>query len=114
MKAINRTALLFQPKQPFIDWLNDNDKSSYVYKLNERKNESGLYLIEEAKGYKEVQNLLSKNYKNYFERELEKYPFDKQTWPDTSDFEIFKQWLDFTYHTLVYDTCDLPLEKEEL
>lgn len=33
MVPINRTAILLQPKQPFINWLNRFEKSDYVYSM---------------------------------------------------------------------------------
>jgi hypothetical protein len=113
MRSINRTALLFQPKQPFIDWLNIHETSDYVYKLKERRNDAGLFLIEEAKNIAYIKNLINDKFQYFFELELCKYPFGKETWPDTGSLKIFEEWIDFTYHTIVEDMCELPIESEQ-
>ena len=112
MRSINRTALLFQPKQPFIDWLNENEESGYVYRIDERRNDAGLFLIEEVKSISEIRNLIDDQFTYFFELALDKYPFSKETWPDISNFMVFEKWMDFTYHTIVEDMCDLPLSRE--
>lgn len=111
MNSINRTAILFQPKQPFIDWLNRYEESGYVYRINERRNDSSLYLIEGIKSIDNFKQLISEKFKLFFELELDKYPFSKDTWPDTSDYKVFEEWIDFTYHSIVIDLCDLPLNR---
>ncbi|GAB6098119.1 hypothetical protein JCM14469_43750 [Desulfatiferula olefinivorans] len=112
MKIINRTALLFQPKQPFIDWLNQHETSEYVYKLNERRNDGSLFLIEEVKNIDEIKTLIEDKFEYFFKFELDKYPFGRESWPNTNNFETFVNWIDFTYHTIVEDMCDAPIKWE--
>ena len=112
MKSINRTALLFQPKQPFIDWLNQHETSSYVYELNERRNDAGLYLIDEINGVADIKNLMNDNFSYFFELELSKYPFDKESWPNIKNYRTFVEWIDFTYHTIIEDMSESSIHRE--
>jgi hypothetical protein len=114
MHSINRTAILFQPKQPFIDWLNRNEESGYVYKIAERRNDCSIYLIEEIKSVNAIKRMISLKFKYFFEQALDKYPFSKDGWPDTSSLAVFEEWIDVTYHTIVLDMCDLPLVRDSV
>lgn len=114
MKTINRTAVLLQPKRPFIDWLNKNERTGYIYHLDDRQNDAGLYLVDVTDNFPSIQDLIRRNFTWFFEKELNKYPYDRESWPDTSNFNVFKSWLDCSYHTIIEDLSEGPVQEVSL
>src|SRR5437016_14599518 len=59
MRTWNRTAVVIVPKQPLLDWLHSVDPTSADVTLRDLRNDPTIYLLAEAEGDSEAENLLA-------------------------------------------------------
>lgn len=99
---INRTAIILQPLQPFLDWF----ANLYPDEINE-VGKITTYLIDVEND--DVEGWLKKKYDKLFMLELDGWHTNKKEWPQKRNYKMFKQWFRVELSTLVYD-----LEKEPI
>jgi hypothetical protein len=105
---INRAALLLRYKTPAVQWINeafpgeDNPGITAASVNRERV----VYLISDKDGESDesVRVWVRKNFKVLLEAELERWYTDADLWPQRRDFNLFLDWFDVEYHTVVIDT----------
>jgi hypothetical protein len=106
---INRCVLIVKPKQPFLDWLHSWDEDRYT--LDDVREESTAYLIPEYQMLDERMEILADLHQWIFAEELFSWHTDESVWPEIGDLEMFLEWFDVEFHSMVYDLADnLPLE----
>lgn len=115
MIPVNRQALYLAPKKPLIDWVNyvfpGEDKISSEEPLS---NDWGtVYLVPEFLSEEDFKEWLKENYQAFFEQELYEWCEDEAQWPNPLTWELFEEWFHFSFQSVVLDTIDLPLEKED-
>ena len=81
--------------------------------LEELAVDSTIYLIDEAESEDECSEFLISNYESFFEFELSAWYQDESIWPENRTYEMFEQWFDVRLHTIILDTVEQPIEKEE-
>ena len=54
MEAINRSAIVVKPAQPFLDWLHRVDPTSAQLTLDDLSLEPTIYLLPECQGKEEA------------------------------------------------------------
>ena len=109
MSEINRSLVILKPKQPFLDWtrtLEDEDKDLTLEQLAE---DSIAYLIPELWQDFDQQSLLQSYYDVLFEEQLAGWSMDETTWPQKRNLEMFLNWFEVEFHSLVFDVCDEPI-----
>ncbi len=107
---LNRTALIFRPAQPYIDWarsLPDTDEISPNI-----DGEQTVYLVEEIYDDDHLEDILKQIYSTIFEQELQGWYLDESLWPKKRTFSMFKEWFTIEYHTCIQDLMDAPLEDD--
>lgn len=105
---VKRTAMLLKAKQPFFDWLKSidpNDEPSELMK------EGDVYLLPDYEEVKEMENWLKKNFDDIFSDQLNKWYIDEELWPKNRTLKMFKEWFDYSLHTMVWDTEVKFIEK---
>jgi len=58
MNAINRTAIVVRPGQPFLDWVYRADATSNELSLEELRREPKVYLLPECENEEEAREYL--------------------------------------------------------
>lgn len=96
MKIVNRGFITVRPKQPFVDWANQQD-AEFQINLNA---EPSVYLIEED--FFEVDPIIESNYKAIFECELLAVSDNEDGFPEIK-MGVFKDWFSLEVGSTVID-----------
>ena len=105
---VKRSALILKPKKPFFDWLNSIDANDSELTLHD---ESSVYLLPDFEEKLQMQNWLKKNFDELFCDQLNNWYIDDTLWVKNRTFEMFKEWFDYSMHTMIWDTLEEPIEK---
>lgn len=74
--------------------------------------EPEVYLLPEYASDSEREELLADFFDMVFEWELIGWWGEQSDWPKNRDLNMFKQWFDVTFHSVVEDLVDEPLEDD--
>ena len=86
---INRAAVILKYKTPAVKWVNDADTPDIFNQW------------------------IKKNFKAFFENELEGWYTDERLWPKKRNLKLFYEWFEVECHSVIVDTVDLPIEDDE-
>ena len=109
MATLNRSAVVVEPKQPFLDWLHMVDPTSQDLALPDLVQEPTIYLIPECDTGADVDQALRELCEEIFTEQLAGWFNDEETWPQDRGFEVFRHGFDFHHHSMLVDLCDDPL-----
>ncbi len=113
-KSINRDVLILSPKQPLIDWVNyifPNDKLDCPKLMGH--DEADLFLIPEFYHYDDAVEFLKENFIVFFEQELFEWTTDETLWPKNLTWELFKEWFHYSIQSVIMDTLEEDIEKND-
>lgn len=105
---INRSALVIKPKKPLIDWLNNIENSQ---KLSDIIDDTEIYLLPDFEEPRQMETWLKKNYDLIFSDQLNNWYTDESIWPQNRTYKLFKDWFDYTLHSMILDTLDSSITK---
>ena len=105
---VKRSALILKPKKPFFDWLERIDPKDTELTL---QFESSVYLLPDFEEESQMQNWLKKNFDMLFCDQLNSWYVDDSLWEKNRTLEMFKDWFDYSMHTMIWDTLEVPIEK---
>jgi hypothetical protein len=103
MPTLNRTAIILRPKQPFIDWINENDPDGRPVTLEELADDNAVYLVSEDRD-DNVERAMRGYWEEIFEEELFGWYTDEALWPKRLTYAMFQEWFDVEVHSVV---CEL-------
>lgn len=110
--TIDRAVVMLIPKKPFFDWAN------YVFPDSpmspEDFDEYSSYLIDDDIIPQEPQVALAEIWEWLFEDQLFGICTDDSTWPHELSWDLFTEWFELKFSSVVYDLIDAPITKEEL
>ncbi len=106
---VNRNALTVIPKKPFLDWVKKVEGNS-LFPLEAIEN--NIYLVQEKGSNEEIQEWLNKNFERVFKKELEAWHTLEKLWPENRTYQMFCDWFDVSYQSMVYDMEDYPVDKD--
>jgi hypothetical protein len=109
MHTVNRSAIVVKAKRPFLDWLHVADPTSHGITLLDVAQEPALYLIPECDTSEELEDVLRELCEEIFEEQLDSWYRETSAWPQDRTYEVFRQWFDYEYHSMLIDLCDEPL-----
>ena len=112
MFAIERSALIVMPGQPFLDWLHRVDETSAEISLEDLRRDSTIYLLPDYDTDEQAERHLRKHCREIFEEQLESWYRVPSAWPSDRSFRVFKQWFKYTFHSVLLDLCDGPILKD--
>ena len=99
--------LIIRPKQPFIDWVNEQCKNEGfpTIAIENYNDECGphTYLIPDFEELSKANRWLKKHYLILFEEELAGWTTDENDWPEDLSFKVFTQWFDFEFNLMIFD-----------
>src|SRR5947209_4935254 len=101
MRAINRSAVIVIPAQPFLDWLHQVDSTCLELTLDELRREPTIYLLPQYGTEEEARKHLRKRCKEIFEEELEGWYRVPSAWPGNRDFATFSRWFDCHFYFFI-------------
>ncbi|HPH95019.1 MAG TPA: calcium-binding protein [Anaerolineaceae bacterium] len=108
MDLVNRSAAVIKPKQPFVDWINQNQaiQSLSSITLETAQNDSTAVLIPDLPSLKDLTEFIQQVKPNLFEMELASWCANRSTWPADRSAEQFDQWFHVDIHSMVWDITD--------
>ncbi|MEH6473401.1 MAG: hypothetical protein V7752_19390 [Halopseudomonas sp.] len=113
MKLLNRSGLMLQPCQPYLDWI--NDLPTEVSELEQPlapgalDGESRVYLIAEFEPDQSLGSLLSEQWQALFENELSAWDELGLHWPEAMSQELLQRWFEIKPLALAFDAETQPL-----
>jgi hypothetical protein len=112
--VINRSAIVVMPAQPFLDWLHRADSTSAHLTLEDLRREPTIYLLPECDSQEEAFDSLREVSRDIFEKQLNGWYRVPSVWPSERDFATFLRWFECSFHSMIFDLCEDPLEHEEI
>jgi hypothetical protein len=106
---INRNGFSVAPRQSFYNWLRKIEGNSL---FPGDVNESAVYLLEEKGSNEEITEWLITNFDSVFQKELAGRISDEKKWPKNRTYQMFSEWFEVKFHSLVYDFEDYPVDKD--
>ena len=106
---VRRTAMVLIPKPTFYDWVRSMDGSQ---KLNPGLlGEPDVYLLPDFETPEDMELWLNENYDYFFCEQMNNWWLDDNRWVKNRTFKMFKEYFDYSLHTMVWDCIDGPIEK---
>ena len=106
---IKRTAMVIRPKQPFINWLIAIDPDMDPHPIVDDDND--IYLLPDYEEIKQMEQWLKKNFDLIFIDQMNNWYTNESVWVKNRTFRLFKEWFDYSLHTMIFDTLDTLIEK---
>ena len=114
MDVINRSAVIVMPAEPFLKWLHRADSTSAELTLADLRREPMIYLLPPYDTKEEALSHLEEVCGEIFESQLDGWYRVPSSWPVNRDFDMFKRWFEYRFHSMLVDLCEDPLERDEL
>jgi len=114
MDVINRSAMVVKPAQPFLAWLHRVDPTSGHLTLEDVRREPTIYLLPKCDSKEEALEHLREVSNSIFEEQLNGWYRVPEAWPSDRDLNAFRRWFDCSFHSMIIDVCDEPIEHEEI
>ena len=110
-KTINRSVLVIIPKKPFYDWGNSTTPDETPI---DKFDECNSYLLDEGWAYADAEHFVKANFYIFFQELLEGMWTDEAAWPQKRTWEMFNEWFDWHFSSMVWDIFnDKPFVYEE-
>ena len=114
---IDRAAIIIKAKKPAVYWINKVDPMEGKGKisLKDVNTDCQMYLVSDdidseemavAWAYKNAEVLLEDFMHGWYQ--------DESLWPKSRDIDLFEKWLEIDYHSMIIDTVDALINKEEM
>jgi len=111
---LNRSAIIVRAKQPFLEWLRQlPDPVRADFTLEEVNDEPQIYLLPQYEMMDEQEGLLRDCYEHLFRSQLEGWWTDETAWPSGRDFQMFNNWFEVQFHSVIEDLAWDPLLDDE-
>lgn len=107
---LNRGVLIVRPKQPYLDWAAGLDDSGVVPDVG---GEQTVYLVPSFEDDDEAWGIIEQGYAEVFERELYGWHTDESAWPQNRTFQLFLEWFEVEFHSVVEDLGDEELMDDD-
>jgi hypothetical protein len=102
---LDKVAVFVRPKQPFINWINKIDSRNQWTPDDFFDGNTYLLSSEEYDivDKEDIERMLAENYTEIFENELLDVCTDTNSWPETINLDMFKEWFEYHVSSMVYD-----------
>jgi len=114
MLELERIVVLIKPKQKMYQWLKNQPETDPKLTLHKLRSDSTALLIPPFKTPKKAREYIEGIYPGIFENELESWHIPEERWPDDRSIEVFAEWFDVEYHSLVLDLAAIDDQAERL
>ena len=111
--TINRTVVMLDPKQPFLDWLNSVDPDEQELTIEDLREDNEVFLIPQFNDVSDSVKWVEKRWNFLFEHMLMGWIDDETLWPQDRTLALFLEWFDIETYTMARDLTDEPLLVED-
>jgi hypothetical protein len=112
---VERCAVIVKPKQPFLDWIIQQDPF-FKISLEEIQRDCRVYLVPDFEDEDvietAIENYFKSTYEDIFVNELSAWYTDEKMFPKIT-YPLFWDWFEISTNTMIFDTIDSPIQKEE-
>jgi len=112
MYVINRSAAIIRPKQPFVVWVNSVADEGHQYSIEDFRTDCSVILLPETDSDEHAESILKDLFSSIFDLDLSGWITDESAWPDNRTYEMFKEWFDVEFHSMIFDPYEDDIEKE--
>lgn len=112
MTTINRSLVTVRVREPFVKWL-ESLPDPLDLTIEEINEDCTAYLLPEYAYEDDTEELLEVYYDMIFDDQLTSWWEDPKDWPEERTLEVFDEWFDVEFHSMVIDCVDEPLERQE-
>jgi len=113
MNLINRSVVVVQPKEPFLDWVNRDPTLSSPISMEYLRQDCMTVLVPELGSLEDALDYTETLKPRLFEMELEAWNLNLATWPKERTNELFDAWFEVEVHSMVWDAVGAPVAREE-
>lgn len=106
MFAINRLAVVVEPKEPYYSWARQLDEDGPSIDDKAPEDRCSVYLIEWAEA---AEPILRRHFGRIFEEKLNAWHRVDDDWPQKRTYKMFRQWFRIRLVSLVLDLEDSPI-----
>ena len=106
---VRRSAMVIKPKKPFIDWLSSIDPEDKNIDLSK---DTDVYLLRDFEEVEQIERWLFKNFDEIFCDQMNHWYIDEEVWVKKRTFKMFKEWFDYSLHTMIWDTQEGLIKKD--
>lgn len=115
---INRTAVILKATQEAVDWINDSDPYTSKHgpiTLEQAREDNLIYLVsEEVETNEHAKIWALGNAEVLLEEFMHGWYQDESLWPKQYGIELFERWFEVECHSMIVDTLDEPILREEM
>lgn len=114
---VNRAAIILKATQEAVDWINDVDPypDSEPLTLGQVREDCLVYLVpEEVETDTHASIWALNNAEILLEEFMHGWYQDETLWPEKYGPKLFEKWFIVEYHSMVIDTVDEKILKEEM
>jgi hypothetical protein len=114
---INRAALILKATQKAVDWINDVDpyERGEPITLAQVREDCLVYLVpEDVESAVHAKVWALNNAEILLEEFMHGWFQDDSLWPKKYGPKLFEKWFTVEYHSMVIDTVDEPVLKDEM
>jgi len=115
--VINRALIVLKAKQEAVDWINEVDpmESESPITLENVHEDCTSYLVpEDIESHDHAMVWALHNAEVLLDEFLYGWYQDESLWPENIGPKLFDKWFDVEYHSILIDTVDEPIIKEEM
>lgn len=113
MFIINRSVAIIKPKQPFVDWANSIADEGEQYSIADFSTDCSVILLPVTDSDEDAEAHIKDIFQDVFELELSSWIVDDSMWPENITYNMFLEWFDVKFHSMVFDSRRDDIEKEE-
>ncbi|MEN9945751.1 MAG: hypothetical protein RLZZ293_137 [Pseudomonadota bacterium] len=112
--VVERSVVVLKPKQPFLDWINDNlvTEQLGLLDLSSIRLDCNSYLIPEIEELEDGIAYVDEMYENFFRIELASWIDDQSLWPQELSLKMFWEWFDVEISPSLIDMTEADVEEE--
>lgn len=103
MYDIDRIVTIIKPKQAMFDWLLKQPEIEQDLTLEELRKDCTALLIPICEDEEQATQFIASIFENIFANELATWNPDESSWPEHRTFEMFLEWFELEFHSLVFD-----------
>ncbi len=114
MFFVDRSIAIIKPKQPFLDWLNQQAGNEVELTLAELRTDCTVIMVPEAEEQEDVINHIDDIADKLFEMELSSWFADPNLWPASRSLKVFWDWFDVEVHLAVFDSVEAEISNSPM
>lgn len=114
MYFVDRSSVLIQPKQPFLNWLLSVENDDLTLTLEQIRTDCNNFLIPQFDAPEEAISYIDDIYLSIFKAELSSWYEDPELWPADMSLQAFWEMFDVSIQSMVIDTVEDELNNKTM